>query len=276
MIHRLTLWCTAAVTCLVTPSFGETVTFEGLLASPETYYRGDVSQSNTDPWVVGSVEFSNRVDLYPGFDPAWSGWAYSNTTDSTTADFSNQYSAAPGGGSDGLGGADTGGTYALAFGSGAWFNLPTGARLQTIDWTNGTYPLMSMRFGDAFSKKFGGPGGDDPDFFRVTLTGNAGRDGAGPVTGSVVLDLADFTSPDAAQDYIVDSWRVGEDMTALGDAQSVTLSFASSDTGMFGINTPTYFFMDNLTYSVTAIPEPSTVVSLALLATPFVLRRRRV
>jgi hypothetical protein len=256
---------------------GETVTFENLLGAPESSFKGDTSTVNEDPWTVDGFEFANSTQ-FVGF---WSGWAYSNTTDTTTGNFLNEQSAAPGGGSNGRGGKDgaaPGETYALAYDSGVGrtlFNLPAGVILESVDWTNGTYPLFSMTNGDAFAKKFGGESGDDPDFFRAILTGYVGLDGQGPATGTVRLDLADFTSADNSNDFIVDTWQVNEDLTALGNAQSVGVTFESSDVGMFGINTPRYLFIDNLQYSITAVPEPASATLLALTGILVACRRRR-
>ncbi|WP_182868433.1 DUF4465 domain-containing protein [Rhodopirellula sp. JC639] len=256
---------------LASSAAAATVTFENLLAAPETYYKGDTSQINSDPWTVDGFEFSNQTS----FVPYWSGWAYSNTTDTTTPGFTNEHSAIAGGGSDGLGGAVGGGTYALAYEDGATINLPAGALVQSVDWTNGTYPYLSMRDGDDFAKQFGGPSGTDEDYFRVVLTGYSDVNRGGSTTGAVTLTLADFQSSDPAQDYIVDSWQVAEDLTMLGDARSIGLTFQSSDAGMFGVNTPKYLFIDNLQYSVTAIPEPTVFGFLTLVGGVCTLRRRR-
>jgi hypothetical protein len=44
--------------------------------------------------------------------------------------------------------------------------------------------------------------------------------------------------------------------------KTIEFSFASSDTGLFGINTPTYVAVDQLV-SVAAIPEPAAFAGLA-------------
>ncbi|MCS7467312.1 DUF4465 domain-containing protein [Stieleria sp. ICT_E10.1] len=270
-VSRQCLFALFAAGSLCSIAGAETVTFENLLTTPESYYKGDTSQINNDPWTVDGFEFSNQT-TFVGF---WGGWAYSNTTDTTTPGFSNEHSAITGGGSNGVGGSVSGESYALAFGSGATINLPTGALVESVDWTNGTYPYLSMRDGDAFAKEFGGAGGSESDFFRVILTGYSDVNAAGAATGSVTLDLADYTFSDESQDYIVNTWQVNEDLTPLGNARSIDLTFQSSDTGQFGINTPMYLFIDNLQYSVTAIPEPTAAGFLALVGGVFTLRRRR-
>jgi hypothetical protein len=67
--------------------------------------------------------------------------------------------------------------------------------------------------------------------------------------------LADYRFGDNSQDYIVSDWTY-VDFSVLGVADEIRFDFASSDSGMFGINTPQYFAMDNLT----AVPEPSTLL----------------
>jgi hypothetical protein len=62
--------------------------------------------------------------------------------------------------------------------------------------------------------------------------------------------LADYRFADNSKDYIIKNWR-WVDLSKIGSFDSLTFSFASSDTfGGFGINTPTYFCIDNLTYSI--------------------------
>ena len=132
-------------------------------------------------------------------------------------------------------------------------------------FTNTTYSALSMRDGDGFAKKFGGADGTESDFFRLTIHGYAG----GLSTGTVDFYLADFRFGDSGQDYIVDEWTF-VDFSALGTVDELRFSFASSDVGAFGINTPVYFAMDDFL----AVPEPSTMlVSVAGLG--LLLRRRR-
>lgn len=230
--------------------------------------------TNSNGWSSGGVFFSNSYngDFLPSFD-FWSGWGYSNVVNSTSAGFTNQYAAFPGGGANAAGGVSAGGQYALAF-SGGYFNLPSNTLLNSVQLTNTTWAGLSMRDGDTFAKKFGGPTGNDPDFFRVALTGFDGLGGTGTMVGSITVDLADYTFDDNAQDYILQDWLT-VDLTAIAGARSVALSFSSSDVGGFGINTPVYLALDNLTLSV--VPEPTNLLLLiagcSLL--PCVRRRHR-
>jgi hypothetical protein len=225
-------------------------------------------------WQSGGLGFNN--ENIPAFG-SWSGWSWSNVVDTTTPGFLNQYAAFPGGGSNGAGGTSPGSTYAMAFGSGAYINLPIDSTIISLDLSNATYAAISMRDGDSFSKRFGstppGPpwiGTDFPDFFRVTITGYTGLDGSGAVTGAATFDLADFTFANNSQDYILDDWLTAN-LTSLGNARSLAFDFDSSDVGTFGINTPLFLAVDNVRYF--AVPEPSSAAMLAVGL--FSLSRRR-
>lgn len=193
-------------------------------------------------------------DYNPDFD-AWSGWAISATVDNTTPGYLNQYSAITGGGADGSK------TYAVAYAyAGVVLQLSeeaVGGVVSRLDLTNSTYAYLSMLEGDAFSKKFGGESGDDPDFFKLTikkyLNGQLGTD-------SIDFYLADYRFANNSQDYIVDSWT-SLNLAPLGNADSLLFTLTSTDVGIFGINTPTYFCVDNVTTS--DMPSPTAEVGQA-------------
>lgn len=247
----------------------ETVTFEGLLSPPNTFYRGDFNQRG---WTVGDLTFDNVLTDFGGGFIGWEGWSYSNVVDTVTPGFENQFASAPGGGSDGMGGIHVGGTYAVAFGSGAFIDFAKPTIVQSADVTNTTYSRRTMEIGNFAAKPFGGTSGDDPDFFRVTLAGYTDVGLAGTETGSVTIDLADYTFSDNSLDFILADW-MNVDLSSLGVVRSIGVSFASSDTGEFGINNPTYLALDNL--QVTAIPEPSSLAVLVVVAAGGLWVRRR-
>jgi hypothetical protein len=183
---------------------------------------------------------SNWNDSFGGY---WEdGFALSSKTDSVSSGFTNQYSSRAGGGfqSD---------KYAVSYGrsvirraSGQVFQ-PLALRI-----TNTTYAANSMRDGDSFSKKFGGATGNDPDYFRLILRAYAQGN---LLPDSVVFYLADYRFSDNAQDYIVKNWR-NLDLTTLGSSvDSIVSRLESSDNGSFGMNTPAYFAIDEVTWQET-------------------------
>jgi hypothetical protein len=268
------------------------VTFEGLPVDGQGYYNGDTAAGSPlrdnytivgtgsnfgeteyfQRWETGRNQFNNNYT--PAFG-SWNGWVWSRVADATTPGFQNQYAAAPGGGADGQGGIHPGQNYAVAYGvspRSAFFNLPAGSTLQSLELSNTTYVALSMRDGDMFSKKFGGPTGNDPDFFSVTFTGHDGQDATGNLLGSITVFLADYRFANNALDYILTDWLT-VDLAPLNAARSVALTFESSDVGPFGINTPTYLALDNL--RIQTLPEPVGGLPGALVALACLRRRTR-
>jgi hypothetical protein len=123
--------------------------------------------------------------------------------------------------------------------------------------TNTTYAALSMRDGDFVGKKFGSiynangdlDGTNGEDFLKLTIFS---INSLGDTIGSVEFYLADFRFADSTLDYIVQDW-VELDLSGLNAVGETiaTLEFeiTSSDVGSFGINTPTYFAMDDLKYA---------------------------
>ncbi len=216
----------------------------------------------------GAASLEHRYESLYG---SWSGWTYSNETDMATEGFTNQFSVYN------TGGAGGSQNYALAYVSSydtaataITFDAPVLA--ESVAITNTTYAALSMKNGDAFAKKFGGASGNDADWFRLTIIG---KDEQGGVTGSVDFYLADFRFSDNSQDYIVDQWA-SVNLSGLGLVSSLEFQMASSDSGQYGINTPTYFALDNLSVT-TAVPEASSLAMvLAGLGLVAGVARRRV
>jgi len=222
-------------------------------------------------WEASDVEFFNGYT--PGFG-SWNGFSWSQVADTTTPGFANQYASFSGGGSDGAGGTITGTNYAVGFGNQSFFNLPEAVQLQSVDITNTTYAGISMRDGDSFAKKFGGASGNDEDFFKLTLTGFEDVNLGGNSIGAIDVFLADYRFSDNSEDYILDSWNEF-DLTNLGSARSIGLSFTTTDNGDFGANTPLFVALDNLSYSINSVPEPATPLLLSMWALALIARRSR-
>ena len=206
---------------------------------------------------LDTVSFLNGSDLNGGFASgniflpndynamwdSWSGWAISKSTDVTTPGFTNQYSAITGGG------YDNSSNYAVGFASGPTImNLQNDAVGEVVNGfyiTNATYAYLSMQDGDQFAKKFGGATGDDPDYFFLTIKAFSNGELS---ADSIDFYLGDYRFTDNTQDYLINEWTY-LDLTSLGAADSLQITASSSDVGQFGINTPTYFCIDNVTTS---------------------------
>lgn len=253
--------CFIAVPGLATANMAD---FDDNILSPDSYYSGtmivDAIMGNYDTSYInsGHASFENHSD---GDWNSWGGFALSNMVDITTAGYLNQYSTY-------AGAAQSGSNFAVGFmdtfnGYNPTMILNNARVLDGLYLTNTTYVAQDMLNGSAFSKIFGGATGDDPDWLKVIIEG---FDVADASVGTEEFYLADFRFADNGLDYIVDAWQY-VDLAGLGVVKSVVFSLESSDTGAWGINTPTYFAMD------TVVPEPATMALLALGG--MMIRRKR-
>lgn len=244
MVSRM-FWSVAVVLAAAGVSAGAIVTFEDLNLPSQSYWNG---ADGSGRFHSGGAMFKNN---YNAEWFSWDGFAYSNITDTTTSGLDGQYNAIAG---SGQGGSSN---YSVAYIG--WTELPTvtfdeAQTLQGLYVTNNNYAYYSMLNGDLFSKKFGGQTGNDEDWFMLTI---AGKDSTGEVTGVIDFYLADFRFADNDQDYILNSWAF-VDLSVLGEVSTLELALSSSDTGVFGMNTPAYLCID------TIVPEPTTLVLLGL------------
>jgi len=238
------------------------VTFDDNPLAPESHWGG--AGSGETGFVSGGVNFVHSDGGW-----SWSGFAYSNMTDTTTAGYENQFSAYAGGG------AGNSANYAIAALSMDWSSyrvLPVSVVFENVSavqggyFSNTTYTALDMLWGSGFSKKFGGSAGSDADWCLLTITG---KNSAGNITGTVNFYLADYRFTDNGNDYIVNSWEY-VDLSGLGAVKSLEFLVSSSDTGSFGMNTPAYFAMDNL-----IIPEPATFTLVGLSGLLLSLKKRK-
>ncbi|MDB5257196.1 MAG: hypothetical protein JWM14_1891 [Chitinophagaceae bacterium] len=240
MKHVLQL---AMLTCLSLNMGWAQVTksdFDGLTLAPNSYSDGSDGSGN---FSSGDAIFENKYFNDPtppesGGYSYWSdGFAYSNQTDNTTEGYLNMYSS--------ITGKDYSGSGNYAIGKdGAVIKL-TGNAVQTVVTgfyiTNTTYAALAMENSYYNAKKFGGASGDDPDFFKVTITGYSGSPAT---TTSLDFYLADFRNSDNSFDYILENWR-WVDLRSLGAIDSLSFALSSSDNDpLYGMNTPGYFVID--------------------------------
>lgn len=255
------LFLAALVLLNLTPNatHASVVGFEDLTLNPNTYWNGSSGAGN---FTSGGVTFPNSYDTDYG---SWEGFAYSNVQDSTTPGWGNQYAARPGTGYNGSANYAVGyqpyvGNFEISLGGISNF---AGRGLHVA---NTTYAALEMQNGSLYTKKFGGQYGTDGDWFRLNIRGVF----HGAETGSVDFYLADFRFANSADDYILNSWAF-VDLTALGHVDQLRFALTSSDTGIYGMNTPAYFAMDN----VGAVPEPSSASLLLAAALTLAATRRK-
>lgn len=231
----------------------------------------DVEETYTPSWfAVGDYAFSNyRYDDWS----YWDSFSYSNKTNTSSSGLAGQFTAYSG---NGAGGGAAGSTnYGISYdGSAMWgWNpqvvAPEEQMFAGAYFTNNAYAYYSMVTGDSVAKKFGGASGTDPDWFKLTIYGL--DDTLERTSNSVDFYLADYRG-ESASDYIVKDWT-WVDLASLGSVWGLEFALSSSDVGSWGMNTPAYFAVDNLS----AVPEPGSLLLLcgAGLAGAAVYCRRR-
>lgn len=205
--------------------------FDDLILSPGKFWNGSDSSGS---FKSGDFTFFNS---YNKDWQSWSGFAYSNSTDVTTAGYENQYSAITGKGNEGST------NYAVCYPvPSAEIGFETSSQASGFYVTNSTYAYLSMKNGDAFAKKFGGLSGNDPDYFKLMIEA---LDAYSKPVDTVYFYLADFRSIDNSKDYILNKWN-WVDLSELKIANKLRFSLSSSDNSYGYMNTPGYFCLDDL------------------------------
>ncbi len=214
------------------------ILFAGQVCDFENFQMGD--NENFKSTTEKSFKSGNYTFSYSGnmseYGFYWNGFSYSTWRDVTTKGYTNQYSAIT------KFGYDKSDTYCIAYPNQTdTITLDKEEEISGFYITNTTYAYLSMKEGDEFAKRFGGDSGNEPDFFKLIITG---YDSDGDKTGEKEFFLADFRFAENSKDYIVSEWE-WVDLSDLGKVKQLKFSFKSSDVGDFGMNTPAYFAMDD-------------------------------
>jgi len=225
-------------------------TFDNLLLAPNSFFSPESSTTFTS----GDASFVHNFNDFGG-GCCWSGFTYSNTTDSTTAGFTNQYSAITG---SGVNGSSNYGVSNPGF-TPSRLDFDSATIVNGAYFTNTTYAYLSMLNGDSFAKQF-----EAGDFFTLTING---LDNTDSILGSLDINLATGTD-------ILNEW-LWTDLSSLGSVFALEFSLSSSDVGTFGMNTPAYFAIDDL-MTVSAVPVPAAIwlFGSGLLGLVGIVRRR--
>jgi hypothetical protein len=125
--------------------------------------------------------------------------------------------------------------------SGFSLNPTTGIASQVVQLriSNSTYAYNSMKFGDFVGKKFSAA---DKDSFVLIITGFS----SSQKKFSKRVYLADYRFNDLNKNFMLDTWQLVK-FNQNETADSLAFTLESSDNGQFGMNTPAFFVMDNVT-----------------------------
>jgi Domain of unknown function (DUF4465)/Secretion system C-terminal sorting domain len=223
--------------------------FEDWLLPANSYVNGSASPMVDTGFADGSCYFPTFFDSSFGL---WDrGYALTNMVDTVNPGFTNLYGCAAGKGYNGSNNyiSVQPFSYLLTYSKLKVLPFPTGSnnkgRFDGMYVTNSFYAYSSMKNGDFLETKFGDTSGNRPDYFKLVargfLNGTLKND-------SATFYLADFRFVDNSQDYIVKNWT-WFNCEGLGIVDSVYFEMRSSRNGQFGMNTPAFFAIDNVTIS---------------------------
>lgn len=237
----LSLMCITLWSCSddENPAIEVVVNFSDKLTDPNSSFQPEGGEVDGYYKVVTFTDTRKLVEM-PSYYSDWGfggGFTYTNISDKTTPGYMNL------GNITGVG--RTGSVYLTANS-----NAYTPAYVKNLDvskyqfkgaWvTNSTYAYLAVKDGNdgnnpALVRKFG-----DGDWFKLTAVG---YDVSDKELGRVDFYLADYRD---GQSKVVNTWE-WFDWSALATADHISFELSSTDSGEFGMNTPSYFCMDGIT-----------------------------
>jgi hypothetical protein len=209
--------------------------FNGQLTTPESEFTTTEGTPVDDYYQKVIFRDAQNLLAFDHYFAAWGfggGFTYTNKTDVATAEYTNN-SAITGRGM-------TGSVYLTANTSDftpAVVTLlkPEQYAFKGVWVTNSTYAYRTMRDGNDYARKF-----EAGDWFKLTAIG---YDVANRSIGQAEYDLTRSTSGGL---HIAATWQ-WFDLSPIASAASIRFELTSSDTGDYGMNTPSYFCMDAIT-----------------------------
>jgi len=219
----------------------KTIDFEDVVLGSAGYYNGSdksgvFENGSYKKHIKSSIASFVNEYAESEWGGYWKGFSVSSKTDTLTAGYGNQYSCMARSASSkfGLAYASTGDSAVF------WLKPAVDAsesmellRPRKMMITNAVYTYLSMRDGDAFSRKF-----TAGDWYKVIIRGYTNTS----KTGELEFYLADFRG---GKSIIVNDWTE-VDLRTLGTPDRIVFSFDSSDQSAGWINTPAYACIDNI------------------------------
>lgn len=220
-----------------------TATFDDVTLGANGYWQGE---SGDNEMFSGGWFFTNYYMPEYSF---WGGFTASNHTDMSQSGLSAQYTAATGAGYDGstqYGVAYCMGVQTDVYAADGIAHTVTGCYV-----TNNLWAYQNMHDGDATATAYGGPTGNDPDWFKLTATG---KNASGQTVGTAEFYLADYRFENNDDDYILNTWE-WFDLSTLGAVHTISFSLSSSKNNSGGMITPAYFCIENFNGTAPTPPQ---------------------
>lgn len=235
---RKILLLASGILCGVTMTFAQNIVdFEELTLDPETHWNGS---DGSGQFTSSYLTFYNIFEDWGGGMTSWNGFAYTNETDVTTFDFSNEYSSAIG---SGVWASEN---YAVSYIMGDWENnyapIPSVIKIDTetapevipgMFISLNAYSSLYMANNDCYS--------NGQHWLKLHIAAYSTT--TWYATTADIL-LADYRFDNSDLDFKMNNWAY-VDLTWAEGTDSLLFYIYSSDAGEYGVNTPAYFCIDN-------------------------------
>lgn len=216
------------------------VTFEKQTLNAQKFWCGEENGNGVDNGWGGMTYACTYKENFATLNTTygvsyWTGYAISARTEMsfaqgtalTPTDTPDQFNNV-------TGKAHSGKQFAVVYGQAATITVSNtkGVNVKGFFFTNSSYLVNSVENGDDYAKKFA-----DGDYLKVTVTADNGK--------SVDFYPADYRTGVT----VVKDWK-WLDLSSLDRVKVLTFTFDGTDKGSWGLNTPSYVCIDDLTYEV--------------------------
>lgn len=204
-------------------------TFDDNYLAADSYWDGDIAN---DVYYSGSYAFHVAHHGTNWYD----GYALSSKTSTSYTTLSDMWNSAVGHGYDN---SSNYAVYYPAYGTASYVEVTNDLEGDVLNGTwiaLNAYTKTAITTGGLYGAKKFATG----DWLKITATGTD-AEGNNKTTD---LYLADYRSENESEHYLLDNWTWW-DLSSLGKVVKVTFSFTGSDTGTWGLNTPSYACFDN-------------------------------
>lgn len=247
-MRKFSLLTTVLIALFINSGYTQNIfNFESLTV-PETtgYWNGsDLSEQFGDTETV----------FYNSYNADWSSWqGFSYAFDTITVD--KQFMSTPVT-------ANSGSVFGIGFVASDWMsgtydNIPIKCSFTSPVLISSVFVSNSQYTSDVIINgipDWGISGFAEGDWFKIIIEGK----NAGESKGFVEYYLADYR--DGAS-FVLDYWNQ-IDLSSLGAVDTLKFNLQSSDTGEYGMNTPAYFCIDDLTYyQYTGVEDIKTQINI--------------
>ncbi len=228
-----------------------TFDFDNLVLPDTGFWNGSDTTVYNHYFGDSTISFPNNYDTTYG---SWDGFAFSSRTDTITEGYTNQWSVY-------AGHAHSDSVFGLAYVPVDWTNsnYPTvpidinfnqAVRIDSLFITNSTYTALAIKNGTTYGRPFST---DSSDYLKVIIYFINNND----TIANQEFYLADYTN---STPVVVQDWQK-LDFTAKENLVVTKLAFdmVTTDVGAYGPNTPLYFCLDDISYSI-----PATNINTAI------------